>query len=57
MDAKTKRLTVEQVRKQCIESQKKGQSLGAVMAWAFSLDRSWGSVEVRKVWFETADGR
>lgn len=44
-------LTVEQVEAQCRQAQQAGRSLNAVMGWAFGLDRAWGSVEVRKVWF------
>lgn len=43
-------LTPEAVKAQCIASQAKGESLSAVMAWAFGLDRAWGSVEVKRVW-------
>lgn len=43
-------LTPEAVKAACIEAQSKGKPLSAVMAWAFGLDRTWGSTEVKRVW-------
>lgn len=43
-------LTEDQIKAACVSAIAKGQSLSAVMAWAFGLDRAWGSVEVKRVW-------
>lgn len=43
-------LTLDQVKAQVLAAQSSGKPLSAVMTWAFSLDRAWGSVEVRRVW-------
>lgn len=48
------KLTAEDVKKQCIAARENGLPLSGVMAWAFGHDRSWGSVEVRKIWLDCA---